>query len=446
MARPILSRLKTNVLDLDWRRITRLASSDADEGDIGEMCVALTSARGQASGVALAGLILERYRQLTDRERTEFFQDLAENFDPDPDEITDAAQRFAADSSAEALKRLSEVVEPPRQELLRRLNRTEGGTAALVSMRSDLLSRLHDNPDLLRIDNDFRHLLSSWFNRGFLVLEPITWATAADILEKIIDYEAVHEIADWADLRRRVQPPDRRCYAFFHPSLPREPLVFVEVALTVGTPDSISGLLDDERQPVAAEDADTAVFYSISNCQVGLRGVSFGNFLIKQVAAELANDMPNLSDFLTLSPAPGFAAWVRNRERSDIGGGLAAELTDLVAQAYWTDDPTALARHGELTRELAAVYFVTAKTPHGTPVDPVARFHLGNGAFLKAIHPQANLSPAGIGLSLGLMVNYHYDLRYIEENHEAYVTDHTVKAAANIIELAAACANEGEQG
>ncbi len=430
----LLTRLREGL-----RERNPLRNAEAVEDDsILDLCQALVSARGEASGVALAAVIIDRFASLSPHDTLQFFQDLASEFDPDPQLISAAATRYALEGSADALAELGRVVEPPRQELLRRLNQAPDGTAALVRMRSRLLDLLRDHPDLRRIDDDFKHLLRSWFNRGFLVLQPITWSTPADILEKIIDYEAVHEIEDWDELRRRLLPSDRRCFAFFHPAMPREPLVFVEVALTKGVPESITRLLDDEREPIAAEAADTAVFYSISNCQVGLRGVSFGHFLIKQVAADLANDLTGLDTFVTLSPVPGFAAWLEPRAAE--GDDAATELFELLEVSGWVDDPARRERHAELAVALAASYFLDAKRPDGSPIDPVARFHLGNGALLDRINPQANLTPTGLERSAGMMVNYRYDLERIEEHHEAYATQRTVQTSATVRDQFAAAA------
>ncbi len=430
----LLTRLRAGL-----RERNPLRNAEAVEGgSIIELCRALISTRGEASGVALAAVILDRFAVLSPEDTLEFFQALATEFDPDPQVISIAAARYAVDGSADALAELGRVVEPPRQELLRRLNQAPDGTAALVRMRSKLLEHLRGEPDLRRIDDDFKHLLRSWFNRGFLVLQPITWSTPADILEKIIDYEAVHEIEDWDELRRRLLPSDRRCFAFFHPAMPREPLVFVEVALTKGVPESITGLLDDERVSIPAEAADTAVFYSISNCQVGLRGVSFGHFLIKQVVADLTNDLAGLDTFVTLSPVPGFAAWLDQQAAE--GDDEATELVELLDVAGWADDAGRRERHAELIVALAASYFLDATRPDGSPIDPVARFHLGNGALLDRINPQANLTPTGLERSAGMMVNYRYDLDRIEEHHEAYATQRTVQTSSTVRDQFAASA------
>ncbi|MFL5335793.1 MAG: malonyl-CoA decarboxylase [Geminicoccaceae bacterium] len=381
---------------------------------------ALLSGRGEASGVALARRLLDRYAAEPMAVRIEFFRLLAEHFDPDRARIGQAWDSYHQDPSPANLQQLLEVVEPPRQELFRRLNLAPGGTAALVAMREDLLKHGGKEPALRKVDDDFAHLFGSWFNRGFLVLRRIDWSTPADILERIIRYEAVHEIQGWEDLRRRVQPSDRRCFGFFHPSLIDEPLIFVEVALTREIPGSIQGLLAEEREVLPVDQATTAVFYSISNCQPGLRGVSFGNFLIKQVVEELSRELPSLTTFVTLSPVPGFAAWLARR-------GTAPQL-----EPGWHQDAAAAERAQAELLPLAASYFLTAKGQGGKPVDPVARFHLGNGARLERLNWLGDTSAKGLREAQGLMVNYLYDLRFIEANHEAFANDGTVVASAAV--------------
>ena len=331
-----------------------------------------------------------------------------------------------------SLQTLFRTVEPPRQELFRRLNLAPGGTAALVAMREDLLKYGSDDDELKSVDNDFEHLLGSWFNRGFLVLRHIDWSTPADILERIIRYEAVHEIQGWDDLRRRVQPSDRRCFGFFHPSLVDEPLIFVEVALTQEIPASIQNLLAEDRTMLPAGQATTAVFYSISNCQLGLRGISFGNFLIKQVVEDLSRELPSLKTFVTLSPAPTFGAWLsRVMDNSAFAGIPDLDTTALAAlrSPAWHQDAIQVERLRPLMLGLAAIYYLRAKSPSGKPVDPVARFHLGNGARLERLNWPADVSTKGLRESYGLMVNYLYDLRYIEANHEAFVNEGAIIAS-----------------
>ena len=387
------------------------------------LCRDLLSGRGEASGVALARQLLDLYGRSAPEDRLAFFGLLARDFGPDRERLRAAWLDYDAAPTPPHLQALLRAVEPPRQELFRRINLAPGGTAGLVRMREDLIKLGGDDPDLGSVDDDLAHLLSSWFNRGFLVLRHIDWSTPADILERIIRYEAVHEIQGWDDLRRRVQPGDRRCFAFFHPSMIDEPLIFVEVALTREIPASIQGLLAEEREIVPLGEATTAVFYSISNCQPGLRGVSFGNFLIKQVVGELSRELPSLATFVTLSPVPGFAAWLRKR-------GATPELA-----SGWQRDLVAAERaRGELL-PLAAAYFLAAKGSGGKPVDPVARFHLGNGARLERLNWLGDTSAKGLREAYGLMVNYLYDLRYIEANHEAFANHATVAAAEAVRRL-----------
>jgi malonyl-CoA decarboxylase len=280
-------------------------------------CEDLLSSRGEASGVALAREILSRYAELTTGPRIAFFEALASGFGPDRDLLNAAVKAWQSSPTEETAARLHRASEPRRLELFRRLNLAPNGTTALVRMREQLLDALDHREDLEILDDDFLHLFSSWFNRGFLILRRIDWSTPARILEKIIRYEAVHEIRDWNDLRMRIDSPGRRCYAFFHPALVDEPLIFVEVALTRGIPAKIETILSANGQPTDLDRATSAVFYSISNCQIGLTGVSFGHFLIKQVVEEVQREMPRLSTFVTLSPAPGFAEWLKREHASE---------------------------------------------------------------------------------------------------------------------------------
>lgn len=397
-----------------------------------QLCEDLLSGRGEASGVALAREILTRYAELTTGPRIAFFEALAMRFGPDRERLQAAIAVWQSSASDEAAVELHAASEPRRQELFRRLNLAPGGTVALVRMREQLMDAMDYRSDLAAIDADFVHLFSSWFNRGFLVLRRIDWSTPANVLEKIIRHEAVHKIRSWDDLRRRVDPPDRRCYAFFHPAMVDEPLIFVEVALSAGIPAAIAPILAAEREEIAPEAATTAAFYSISNCQRGLTGVSFGNFLIKQVVEDISRDIPKLSTFVTLSPAPGFAAWLR-REREIVNSPVLtaadrAALAHLDAEGWWRDAAAREAVEEALTRA-AAYYFLHAKTPRGLPVDPVARFHLGNGARLERLNFLGDVGENGIRQAYGLMVNYLYDLDHIERNHEAFAQNRTVVAS-----------------
>ncbi len=407
------------------------APLDAD--GVAALCEGLLSGRGEASGTVLARNVLDAYRQLDEAGRMAFFETLARAFGPDRDKVERAIELWRSGVGG-AGGNLHFASEPRRQELFRRLNRAPGGTGELVAMRADLLNLSKDRKDLDTVNRDLEHLFTSWFNRGFLVLRRIHWSSPANILEKVIRYEAVHEIHDWDDLRRRIDPTDRRCYAFFHPALPDEPLIFVEVALTDGIPGAIAPLLAKERQPAPAESARTAVFYSISNTQRGLAGVSFGNFLIKQVVEELRRELPKLDTFVTLSPVPGFMRWLKRETESPLGDDERALLKHLDDDA-WIEDPELVEKLRAVIDPLAAYYFVKAKNPRGKPVDPVARFHLGNGARLEQINWLGDVSAKGLRESAGLMVNYLYRLDDIEKNHEAYANEDEVVTSSAVKKL-----------
>jgi len=438
----MLGRIAERGRALVEKRSSRLAAfaapgpaSNSGPERIEDLCRALLSGRGEASGVALASKVLDRYATMSNQEKTDFFYALAKDFGPDHQGLKQAWAAYEQAADGAGLRELLRAVEPPRQELFRRLNLAPGGTSSLVALREDLINLGGDDPTLACVENDLVHLFYSWFNRGFLVMQRITWSTPADILERIIRYEAVHTIKGWDDLRRRLQPPDRRCYAFFHPSLIDEPLIFVEVALTSGIPGSIQDILAEDRAVLLPEQATTAVFYSISNCQPGLKGVSFGNFLIKQVAQDISRDVPSVKTFVTLSPAPGFAHWLKRVVADPNAAGFAnfdpAPLAPL-KQKDWHFDPAVTSVLRPIILGLAGFYYVHAKTSRGKPIDPVARFHLGNGARLERLNWLGDTSPKGIREAEGLMVNYLYDLRFIEENHEAFANSGTVVVSDDI--------------
>ena len=394
------------------RRYQKVLLKETEDKTTVELADALLGSIGEVSGATLARSILDRYAVMAPNEKLDFFEFMTDKLEIDPEYVIKALDAFKIDPSKATYQAFAEASEPKRQELARRLNQFPGATGQLVKLRKDLLGVVKDRPKLGPLDVDLKHLFSSWFNRGFLVLRPINWSSPADILEKIIAYEAVHAIHSWDDLRLRLKPTDRRCFGFFHPSMPDEPLIFVEVALTKGIPNSIQELLADERDPIHAADADTAVFYSISNCQAGLAGISFGNSLIKQVASDLATDLPGISTFVTLSPIPGLNRWLETSKLADANLGQ--------------------------DKALAAHYLLTAKKPDGMPLDPVARFHLGNGAKVHAVHTQADTSENGLKQSNGTMVNYLYDLSQISQNHEKFVSDKTVVASALVKTLSTA--------
>ncbi len=402
-------------LDLLGRR-GRASSS------LSSLCLELLSERGEASGTALARQVAEQYRLLPQKGREAFFFNLVQpEFLADPQAVIAAAENYRASPDSDTLTALFAVSEPRRQELFRRINLAPGGTEAVVRMRDDLLKMIPRYPELKSVDSDIRHLLSSWFNRGFLHIERIDWHTPAMILEKLIEHEAVHEIRDWNDLRRRLAA-DRRCFAFFHPALADDPLIFVEVALTRGLPPSVQYLLDGSREPLGAGRADTAVFYSISNCLDGLRGISFGNFLIKQVVTELESENLGLKSFVTLSPIPGFRTWLNGiaLERKRELVGEAADALDALLAGNWRKKPQTEKQLRPLLLGLCAHYLLNERK-RDRALDPVAAFHLGNGAAIEQINWLADESEKGLAQSFGLMVNYAYRPAQIERNHEAYI-------------------------
>jgi malonyl-CoA decarboxylase len=393
--------------------------------DLLALCDALLSERGEYASTALAREALLAYQGLDDRCRDEFFDALARHYSPAAEAVAQAASAYQLDPSPENLTRLQETAEPPRQELFRRLNMAPGGTAALVDMRSELLRGMKAHPQSRVIDFDLMHLLRSWFNRGFLRLERIDWRTSAIVLEKLIQYEAVHAIQGWRDLRRRLEA-DRRCFAFFHPQLPDEPIIFIEVALTRGMSAHVQPLLDLKSPVALPANADCAMFYSITNCQEGLRGISFGNLLIKQVAEELKREFPHLRRFATLSPIPGLRRWLDQSADK--------ELLKKIEDPAWHLGEIPDSLQAQLTR-LCAYYLLHAK--HGEePLDAVARFHLGNGASLERLNWMGDSSEQGMARSAGMMVNYVYWLAEVERNHERYFRERRIVAAPAVEKLA----------
>jgi malonyl-CoA decarboxylase len=433
MTNAFFSDLLTSISERGRTLLRRVGSSDGPPNatDLIELCEALLSGSGEASGTAMAREVLDRYRHLDEAERLAFFQTLASNYGPEREKLAKAIKAWRAQPNQADASDLHFASEPRRQELIRRLNRAPGGTGDLVAMRSDLLTLMKDDKNLATLDRDVVHLLASWFNRGFLVLRRIDWSTPANILEKIIRYEAVHQIRDWDDLRRRIDPVDRHCYAFFHPALVDEPLIFVEVALTETIPGAIAPLLAEDRELVDIGRARTAVFYSISNTQRGLGGISFGSFLIKQVVEELRRELPKLEDFVTLSPVPGFMSWLKKATDVPLSDEDRPLLEHLDTPDWWKN----VELEGQLrsiVEPLAAYYFLKARSSKGRLIDSVARFHLGNGARLERINWLGDTSLKGLRESAGIMVNYLYRLDDIEKNHEAYANDGTV-AASNAV-------------
>lgn len=400
-----------------------------------EDCKQLLSERGEANSVAIATRALHHYSQIGQETKRAFFEVLANNFDPDPGEVLILAESYAVSRSPENLIRLSRAAEPPRQELFRRLNRAPSGTGEIVKMRAALLDTMRTvkaQNRLIAVDSDLEHLLGSWFNPGFLELVRVDWKSPAMLLEKIIQHEAVHEIDGWGDLRRRLEP-DRRCFAFFHPVLPNEPLIFVEVALIKAIPSAITPILaasnPQDTSLTNPTNFKVAAFYSISNCQPGLKGVNLGNFLIKRVAQELKKEFANLKTFCTLSPIPSLNNWLAKTPeltstrikpavlkqlnqgldnlRDQCGGDFSKLATNETKQA--------------MMKRLCAFYLMHTHHGDGSNSDPVARFHLNNGARLERVNSDADLSKKGLKQSSGFMVNYLYALDEVEINHESFV-------------------------
>ena len=432
----LLTQLMTSVADAGWEllRPSERKTRRGNAAALLDLCQILMSSRGEALGTALARDAVEAYRRLDGEGRTAFLQALANDYAPDATAIAETTRAYLDHRTWQAYRELTRAVEAPRQELFRRLNQAPQATGALVEMRHDLLQRIGDHPELKEVDVDLRHLLSSWFNRGFLYFRRIDWNTPAAILEKLIQYEAVHRMDGWDDLRRRLAA-DRRCFAFFHPALPEDPLIFIEVALCEGMASRIGEILQEEDGGEAPEEADTAVFYSISNCQPGLRGISFGNFLVKQVVLELSGELPKLKSYVTLSPVPGFRKWLEEARAEGKNGPLDARVRRALKKLPETPRPEDLEGSEELLTQLCARYLLETGDETRRS-DPVAKFHLGNGARLQRINWLGDTSEKGIAQSYGMLVNYLYDLDAIERNHEGFVNKGRVVASSAVSRLA----------
>ncbi len=387
--------------------------------------VSLLTARGQSSGIQVASEILDIYKSSNDLDKQGYFTFLLTEFGRDKDELITLSRQYADNPDHKNLKALSAVMEPKRQDLFKRINMAPGGTQALIKMRADLLRFLKSSPELKPVDLDFLLLFKTWFNRGFLTMEPITWSSPARILERLIAYEAVHEITSWQDLKGRLDPPDRLCYAFFHPNLPDNPLIFVEVALCEDIPASIQKILAPGRDVIKDHQAKVATFYSINNCHRGLKGIYFGNFLIKQVVENLQVSHPKLKKFVTLSPIPGLMEWLGASGRA-AGLGIAAKDMERLQSDDWFEDAAFTKRMEPIMRAAALSYLLDRQPNSHRLHDSVARFHLGNGARIESIQWLADTSKNGLENSSAMMVNYLYVLDQIEANHEAFAVRHDV--------------------
>jgi malonyl-CoA decarboxylase len=372
--------------------------------DINKAADSVMSSSGEVSSIVFAEHLLHLINDQTDEELLVFLNYLLTEYDIDTESLLENVQAYQSERNQDNLNLISSSSEPKWIELFRRLNAAPAGTHKLIKLREKIKYLLTmGNLELESLDKGLLRLFKYWFNPSFLVLEKIDWSTPANVLEKIIEYEAVHEINSWDDLRARLAPSDRQCFAFFHPLIPEDPLIFVEVALTNKIPETIAEVIRIERDEIENDQINTAVFYSISNCQNGLSGISFGNFLIKKVAHKLRQEIDGLDNFLTLSPLPGLMRWLENNaplayERCK---NKTIEDNDLIQKTI--------------------KYLTESNRNDGLPNDPVARFHLGNGAILKQININGDLSKKGLDQSNGVMVNYLYDLDTVERNHELFV-------------------------
>ena len=392
------------------------------------LCNQLVSKNGEATLFSLAKSILEDFDSLSEEQKKTFFTKLLKQFSVDRPSLKKALKDLDFSDEGQ-LRKLHKLIEPKSQELFRRLNQAPNGTSSLLKMRESLLKCIEDFPELKSLDFDFSHLFNSWFNRGFLRLERIDWTTSANVLEKIMEYEAVHDISDWQDLQNRVAASDRRLYAFFHPALPDEPLIFIEVALMKEVPNSIMPILDLSVKPIDPHNANTAVFYSISNCQMALKGVSFGSFLIKQVVSEIQKEFKEIKQFVTLSPIPGLRKWAHKGNSShdiEFPDNIAKDISDCCNK----EEPNQLA-----LMRLTYYYLTQTKNKNGDAINPVAHFHLGNGASIYKIHTHANNNQIAIDDSWGVMVNYLYDLDVVAKNHESYANQEPPAVSPKLTKL-----------
>ncbi len=456
----IFGRTLSN-LSSAWRDVTTSVGWPASSGEDGNvralrrlMRECLESRGGESSARSRVAELGRRYLQLDQTGKVRFLKLLAVEFACDESKVSAAMQRYRDASELserlEAETRLRQVLVPPRVKLLTQFNALPEGTKFLVDMRADLLPLIDGDPHLSHLEEDLRELLTSWFDVGFIDLQEITWHSSAALLEKLIAYEAVHEIRDWGDLRNRLDS-DRRCYALFHPRMVEEPLAFVEVALTDQMAESIQALLDESAPADDPKDARAAIFYSISNTQQGLRGISFGDYLIKQVVGQLNQELPKLDTFATLSPIPNFREWLdraplasltgmtTDAERDAIiklagSGDLSEALRSLLAWDRWPhDDAVSEALRAPMLRFCAR--YLLERRGNGQPIDPVARFHLKNGARVERINWLGDTSAKGLRQSAGMMVNYRYIVEHIEQNHEAYLHDNRIVLGSEVRSL-----------
>jgi len=436
------------------RAFTRKVNPDLigtdEEYIIKQMHECVFAKGGEISSRSRAVELGKIYLDLSESGREKFMKILSREFDVDNKKINAIIQEIQStqdeDTRIKAEMELSKALIPPRVRLLKQFNALPNGFKFLIDFRKDLLPIRKDDPYLRKLDEDLKRLLSSWFDIGLLDLKEITWQSPASLLEKLIEYEAVHEIQSWADLKNRLDS-DRQCYAFFHNKMPDEPLIFVEVALVNEISGSIQDLLDEEAKTIKPEEADTAVFYSISNAQEGLAGINLGNFLIKRVVQELSNKLKGLKHFVTLSPIPNFRKWLDPiLLKGDTSILNLSEIDAIKSIAYnknaskgllelldsdWSENPEISKMLKPILMRLCATYLLHLKKVEKA-FDPVANFHLTNGARIERINWLGDTSGKGMEESLGMMVNYYYKLSEIEKNHELYITESQINASRDV--------------
>ena len=426
-----LKKIISSIADAGQKLFKKKDIKKNDLGSILSLCDDLLSNKGAVFGITVARDITNLYQDLSEENKLNFFKKINEKYKPTHTKVSEAIDLYLKSQNEKNLSLLFQTAEGKRRELFRRMNMAPNGTSIIVTLREDLLKYLNESKDLIPLDNDLRHLFRAWFNPGFLKLEKITWDTKAAVLEKIMKYERVHHIKDMNELKRRLGE-DRRFFSYFHPALEDEPIIFVQVALTNGLGKSIQELM----KPSTKNDKknDTATFYSISNCQEGLSRVTLGNFLIKRVVYEIQEELPHIKNFGTLSPIPGFAQWFSYLEENKlktIMGDFKNDLSFLKSSDLKIGDRRII-ENKERIIKLVAHYLVNEKNQKGLPVNDVTRFHLGNGAVIEDIIVNANVSETGFKRSFGVMVNYLYELKSIEKNHEDYMSNKKVAFSYNL--------------
>ena len=421
-----LKQIISSIADVGQKLFSIKNIKKNDLESIVSLCDDLISHKGAAFGITVARDITELYQSLSPENKLLFFQKINEKYKPSFTKVNEAIENYTKSQNEKTLSDLFKVSEGKRRELFRRMNMAPNGTAIIVALREDLLKILKSNKELSELDNDLRHLFRAWFNPGFLKLTKITWDTKAAVLEKIIKYERVHQIKDMNELKRRLGE-DRRFFSYFHPALEDEPIIFVQVALTKGLGKSIQELMKPSSNN--QKEYDTATFYSISNCQEGLSRVTLGNFLIKRVVYEIQEELPDIKNFGTLSPIPGFANWCRGVEETKLKTILSKLNNEDISFLKSLDlklGDSRIIKNKEAITKLVAHYIVNEKNKQGLPINDVSRFHLGNGAIVEDIIVNANISEQGFKRSYGVMVNYLYELKNIEKNHEDYMNNNKV--------------------